>query len=77
LVACFGFQTDKPLLIFYFRRMPRYYFARDNQPPETEGEELPDDAAARRVALAVAEELGRCRPERPQINIYNRDLELI
>ena len=53
--------------------MPRYYFGRDNAPPETEGEELPNDAAARQVALAVAEELGRGLPERPQIKIYNQD----
>jgi hypothetical protein len=57
--------------------MPRYYFARDNAPPETEGEELADDAAARQVALAVAEELGRCQPERPQIKIYNQDRDVI
>jgi hypothetical protein len=57
--------------------MPRYYFGLNDDPPETEGEELPNDAAARQVAVEVAEELGRCQPERPPIRIYDKDRKLL
>ena len=51
--------------------MPRYYFGYDTAAPETEGEELADDDAAREVAAKVSEELGRHRSARPSISIFN------
>ena len=53
--------------------MPRYYFGFENKKPDTEGEELPDDNAARKVALIVAEEMGRHLAARPVINIFTAD----
>ncbi len=53
--------------------MPRYYFALEGDKPEPDGEVLLDDAAARRVANRIADELGRGLTERPGIEIYRRD----
>ena len=41
--------------------MPLYYFGLDKiaPPPEQDGEDLPDDQEARRVANVIAEELNR------------------
>jgi len=41
--------------------MPRYYFALNGSTAEDEGEDLPDDAAARGLLAVIAEELGRNR----------------
>ena len=45
--------------------MPRYYFALEGDRPEPDGEQLSDDAAARRVAHQIAKELGRGFPNGP------------
>jgi hypothetical protein len=57
--------------------MPRYYFGYETEAPETYGDELADDDAARKVALKVSEELGRGRPARPRIAIFNEDGQII
>jgi len=57
--------------------MPRYYFGLENKKPDTEGEELLDDDAARKVAVIVAEELGRHLAARPLINIFTADGEML
>jgi hypothetical protein len=57
--------------------MPHYYFAYEGETPETEGEDLPDDDAARAVAALVSEELGHKLPVRPRISIFNADGDLV
>jgi hypothetical protein len=57
--------------------MPHYYFGIDGTQPDDEGEELPDDDAARAVAVKVAEELGKNLPERPRIFVYDAERNLI
>jgi hypothetical protein len=57
--------------------MPRYYFGREGELPETEGEELPDDDAARRVALIVAEEMARGVPVQPRISVFNANGDML
>jgi hypothetical protein len=47
--------------------MPRYFFSLDHcLPPPQAIEELPDDEAARTLAITVAEEMGRNRHGRSQ-----------
>jgi hypothetical protein len=47
--------------------MPQYFFSLDHcLPPPQAIEELPDDEAARALAIAVARELGRNRYGRSQ-----------
>jgi len=57
--------------------MPRYYFGLESKKPDAEGEELPDDNAARKVAVIVAEELGRHLAARPVISIFTADGEML
>jgi hypothetical protein len=57
--------------------MPRYYFGYEGELPETEGEELPDDDAARQVAVIVAEEMGRHLAVRPTVIVFNADGEML
>ena len=57
--------------------MPRYFFGYEGEAPETLGDELPDDGAAREVAAKVSEELGRNLAVRPRISIFNERGELV
>ena len=51
--------------------MPRYYFGYGSGAPETLGDELADDDAARDVAALMAEELGRHLAVWPRITIFD------
>jgi hypothetical protein len=52
--------------------MPRYYFAIEGSPPEDEGTELPDDAAAFEMAENESLDFGyRRRKHRPTILVFN------
>ena len=59
--------------------MPRYFFSVDHcLPPHQAIEELPDDEAARALAITVAEEFGRNRNVRAQcIIVLNEGGQLI
>ena len=57
--------------------MPRYYFGYESEGPEAEGEDLADDDAALAIAVAVSEELGRGRPVRPKISVFNENGEIV
>jgi hypothetical protein len=50
--------------------MPRYFFAIEGHPPTDEYDELPDDAAALRIARIVEFELGRGEPV-PAVEVFN------
>ena len=51
--------------------MPRYYFAIEGAPPEEEGEDLEDDAAAVAKARIVVQELARGSDNPPRIVVFN------
>jgi hypothetical protein len=55
--------------------MPLYYFGFDKagQPPEQDGEDLPNDAEALNFAELIADELGRNASHRPQIDVFNAE----
>jgi hypothetical protein len=61
------------------RKMPRYYYAlNDDLPVENAAEELPDDKAARELADLIEQELDRCGARRPfRIVVYNDRRERI
>jgi len=57
--------------------MPRYYFAIEGSPPEDEGTELPDDAAAFEMAENASLDFGYRRKHRPTISVFNEAVVLI
>jgi hypothetical protein len=61
----------------FTEQMPRYYFGYGNGAPETQGEELADDDAARDVAAVMSEELGRNLAVCPKITIFDEAGEIV
>jgi hypothetical protein len=51
--------------------MPRYHFALEGSPPEDEGTELPDDAAAIEMAKNVSLDFGSRKKHRPKVFVLN------